>query len=477
MNLEDILISGTRAEKKFLWGFSLEDSNSTIQKKFRLFVIGNYPRYLSSDWADFHYKMIENYIESYRGNCDFLNIGFRGCSKTSLMKLFVVFVLLNDKYSYKRYIRVNTKEIGNSKQIVTDIYNLVVEVEDIYGDVFEKEGKTKREETMGGFTMKNGVKVSAGTVGKTQRGLIQDAFRPDWVIFDDVEDNESIESVVITRKIIAKCDEAIQGMSVDGTYIVLANYISDLGVIEDFRKKAVVEMITPIEDSNGITWGRYTREKVQKLVESAKDWWGDYMCQPQLKAREFNRSWFKYVDMEKVDRFTTRRLLTIDSAVKKGENADFTGFILNFRDTHGNWNVMAWKEKLDSGELIRKMFYLWEKYRLDKIGIEETSFVSAIEPFLKEEQERKRIFMNIEMLSHGGRNKESRIRGLIPMYQQGKIYHITGEAEDLEAELLRFPHLKHDDVIDALAYQIIIKDEQQGGGVVMDDIEDDQEYL
>lgn len=471
-----IMTEGTRAEKQYLYEFDKYSSVDEIKKKFKLFVIGNYPRYLESDWADFHDEMIDNYIKSYLGQINFLNLGFRGCAKTTLLKLFVAFAVLNDKSLFRRYIRINSKEFSGSTQIVTDIYNLIVETESVYGDVFEKDGKTKREEKENRFLLKKGIKVTAGTVGKTQRGIVQDAYRPDWILFDDIEDNESIESSVITKKIIAKCDEAIQGGSVNGTYVVVGNYITDIGVIENFRKKNVIEMITPIIKNNKPMWNRYSLEKIERIKLDAEDWWGDYMCSPQKKDREFNKSWFKEIEYAKIEHLELKRYLTIDSAVKTDENADYTGFSLNLIDREGNWYIKAWHERLNSAELIRKIFYLRDKYRLDKIGLEKTSFTMAIEPFLKEEERRLGKYLNIKELSHGGRNKESRIRGLIGRYTNGKIFHLKGECADLEDELLRFPNSKFDDISDSLAYQLLMI-EEESPEIFMGDVDDEQNYL
>ena len=52
------------------------------------------------------------------------------------------------------------------------------------------------------------------------------------------------------------------------------------------------------------------------------------------------------------------------------------------------------------------------------------------------------------------RTKETRIRGLQPLYANQKVFHNKAMANTvyLEDELLRFPLGKHDDIIDALAY-------------------------
>ncbi len=287
--INNVVLNGTREDKLALYLFNDSEDIKIIAKKFHFFVIGNFIRYYKSDPAQFHDEMIEHYIKSYLKDENFLNIGYRGCAKTTLKKLFDVFVLLNDESKTRRFFKVMTKDLKNSKQIVTDVYNLMVEVEWLYGDVFEKEGRKKREETMQAFTLKDGRRYAGGTVGQTQRGQIQDAYRPDWVWFEDIEDSATIRSMVQTQSIISKSDEAIQGMSDDGNFIVTANYISEEGTIEWFKgKKDIVTMITPIIDKKGNpTWKKTTLEKIEKIKADAEDWEGDYMCDPTSGKDKF----------------------------------------------------------------------------------------------------------------------------------------------------------------------------------------------
>ena len=148
--IRDIIQGNNKADKINLYGFREQDSIGMIRKKFNYFVVGNYPRYYKNKSADFHRDMIENTIKSYLGRQDFLNIGFRGCGKTSITKLFIVFALLNDRRETKRhYIKIQTRDISSSTQRVTDIYNLLTEVKGLYGNMFEvKTSDFKKEETV-----------------------------------------------------------------------------------------------------------------------------------------------------------------------------------------------------------------------------------------------------------------------------------------------------------------------------------------
>ena len=51
-------------------------------------------------------------------------------------------------------------------------------------------------------------------------------------------------------------------------------------------------------------------------------------------------------------------------------------------------------------------------------------------------------------------NKEIRIRGLIPLYQAGVIFHNQHNDISYEVELINFPKGKNDDRIDAMASQL-----------------------
>lgn len=287
--IKSIVLSGTPEEKRVLFAFSIDDPDEKILKKYKLFARSNYPRYFKSPDAEEHDNTLLGYIQSYKG-LNAIEIGFRGYGKTSLLKLFVAFVLLNDQSLHRKYIKILSKDGKNSKQIVTDVYNLIIEVADIYGSVFEKQDNKKREETMSSFTLSDGRKLSSGTVGQTQRGHIQDAYRPDWIWFEDLEDRDSVSSITITEGIIQKADEAITGLSFDGSYIVTANYISDVGVVQWFiNKPSIKTHIVPIIDKEGNpAWAvRYNKEKIQELKDNAEDWAGEYLCDPTRVGDKF----------------------------------------------------------------------------------------------------------------------------------------------------------------------------------------------
>ena len=155
--------------------------------------------------------------------------------------------------------------------------------------------------------------------------------------------------------------------------------------------------------------------------------------------------------------------MTIDTAASKSQQADFTGLCDNLVDTDNFWNLKAWKLKIAPDQLIELLFSLHLANKYDKIGIEEGMYSLVIKPFLDKAQRDRGIFLPIESLKHNSTQKEVRIRGLIPPYAAGTIYHIEGECSELEYELSVFPNGKHDDVADATAYQVPMVAQMKGG--------------
>ena len=184
------------------------------------------------------------------------------------------------------------------------------------------------------------------------------------------------------------------------------------------------------------------------------EWSALYQQQPlNEESQEFKKTMFKFVTPAEVTQKVTTCWITIDPAVKEHDMADYTGIIINRVDIENNWYIKADKKRINSSKLIEHIFELWGKEKPEAIGIEETTYYDAVYPFLKEEMIKRNIFPIIYPLKHHGVKKELRIRGLLPRYEAGKIFHIIGECDGLEEEQLRFPKGVHDDELDSLAYQ------------------------
>jgi hypothetical protein len=175
--------------------------------------------------------------------------------------------------------------------------------------------------------------------------------------------------------------------------------------------------------------------------------------------RKFKQAWFRYRAYEDIRERQTYNIMTIDprgtNDVKLG--SDFIGVCVNFVDAEGNWNILCDRQKLGGTQLIDLIFTNWQRYDLHKICIEDNQFTQGLMAAITEQMRTRNVYPYIELVKHGGVQKELRIEALVPRYEHGGIYHLTiggaNQCQVLEEELKLFPKATNDDAGDALAYQ------------------------
>src|SRR3990167_8504679 len=223
---------------------------------------------------------------------------------------------------------------------------------------------------------------------------------------------------------------------------------------EEFRKEG--DVLWPEVKVGDEVFG-YSKEALDEIKEDVGvyDWAARGQQEPvDSGAQEVRRSWMKPITQREVDAMSTTNILTVDTAISKKSSADYTGFCDNAVNKENFWHVKAWKARLNPHELLDTLFALHIQRRYSKIGIEKTTYTEGLKPFLEQEQRKRNIFLPIVEVLHNQTAKETRIRGLIPRYSSGSVFHIEGQCEDLEKEQLSFPKGRTDDVLDAEAYQL-----------------------
>lgn len=190
------------------------------------------------------------------------------------------------------------------------------------------------------------------------------------------------------------------------------------------------------------------------------DWNALYQGSPILtENQEFKPAWFHYISEGQLQGMSCRRFLTIDTAMSKKAQADFTGFCDNRVNQENFWHLKTWRMKVSPEELVNALFTLHKNNNYEAVGIEKTAYLEGLKPYLDSEMRKRNTFIPIVELQHKQVNKEIRIRGLIPRYAAGSIFHLENESKQLEEEMAQFPMGLHDDILDAVAYQLQIADQ------------------
>ncbi len=431
---------------------------------------------------------------------------WRESAKTTLAKIKIIHNICYKKKFFNIWASFDqAKAEANLFDIVLELQTNGRLIND-FGQLFfsGRTGKEKPSEkkSIKEFITTNGVKVKAYSTGQSIRGEVFGAYRPDFVILDDIETMKTIVSEARTKQVVDFVDELLSGMGGDCNVLVLANSLSYIGSVVYLEEKVrgmtgwVIKDVPVISEENVINWAdKYVMTDVEATatnatilnpkehkisLETKRRLLGEFVYNREMlnrplteEEREFKLKWLQktYVDEDLAGK-VLNTYAVFDIANSKGRKEsqqrgqpDFTGIIVVSIDTYNNWYVRYVKrERINAPEKIERIFWIWQAFRgehhlnqeLIKIGVEKVAFEDEILPYIKIKSEEQKVYPVVEELKHGGTQKEQRIRGALQgRFQHGKVFFQKQPVDDtdkLKLELYDFPKSKFDDLMDALAY-------------------------
>lgn len=289
----------------------------------------------------------------------------------------------------------------------------------------------------------------------------------DLIIADDLVTRESISTKEQRLKLIKYYKDLLDLLEPDGTLLVVGTrwHYDDLyGWIlsENVNRQHFEVMVKKVLDADQkpLFPQKFDLTYIQKLKEEK----GSYEFNSQYnndpvseESADFKKEYFKWVPLSEIDQTKGDVYVTVDPAVSKEAGSDSTGIVVNLLQ-NGKWKILeARKGKYNPNELVDEMLYIYQKYKKQfrEMAIEDIMYTKAIDYDLTRRMQETGIWFNVTKVKHKNRRKEDRIRALIPLFERGNI-EMSDRCQDLEEELLRFPVGEHDDILDALAYQLDI---------------------
>ena len=273
----------------------------TVQEiKEKIWYFNHLMYYASMTFVDapFHLTIDEKFAEQIHS---FLNkgvplykvmlfIGYRESAKTARVKMNQSYLNLYLPETVD-YANIMSADGAGSIQFTMDMFNIFAysKINKYFpGTISTDFARGKKEsQTMSKFTTTTGITYSAGSALKTKRGAAQtsisddgeiDMLRPAQLILDDIENENTVKSYVITDSIRKVINAAMDGLDqVTGFTVGSANYLSLRGninyLIEKFkgRSDACIVMI-PIHDGSGEpTWpAKHCKTDIEKSELSDK---------------------------------------------------------------------------------------------------------------------------------------------------------------------------------------------------------------
>lgn len=330
---------------------------------------------------------------------------------------------------------------------------------DIFGD--QTDDKIWSEHRI---LLRNGTMLQAVGRGQSLRGIKYLEQRPDYVLCDDVEDEESSstkdsnDKVLrwIMKVLIPACDIKKYRIRMVGTPLDPKAALVRLSQDPEWiSKKYPIEYL----DHDGLrkaTWPeRFSIEEIDKLKDRyarlgmIREFVQEYMCKAEDEQQKpFKPGMFR---VEPQIRTWQATFAFFDPAKTIGARSAQTGEAVWSWVQH---RLIVWRARggfLKPDEIIEHIFQVNEEYQPVAIGVEQDGLEEFIMQPLRQEMLRRKISLPIRPM-RAPKGKMDFIKGLQPFFNAGEI--IWNEYyQDLADQLLAFPSGLVD-VPNALAYAL-----------------------
>ena len=317
------------------------------------------------------------------------------------------------------------------------------------------------------FITKTGIRVSAKGAGQSLRGMIFKDTRPDMVVLDDIETNETAGTDAVMDYVLSNVLPAVNKRG-DYDVCYVGTIIKDMATLHrmlineewtsakweamDDDDNMIAPMLLPKKE--------YDRsKKMYQQLGKMSVFYAEMHNNPMVADSEmtFRPEQFQYYDKlpDNVRYFIAYDPAMPPSGRTKIKKVDKSAMIVLATDSNENWYVTKIIANRDTPANNRELlFNLAKKYKPQIAWMETIAAQRAMYLEIRDDMKRQNVkFPFREIASHNG-SKEGRIEQLQPLYESGRIFHNKNDihTQELERELLLFGRTPHDDISDALSF-------------------------
>lgn len=320
------------------------------------------------------------------------------------------------------------------------------------------------------------------------RGLLWDGRRPDFIVCDDMENDEIVMNPERRDKFKQWFTNALLPcMSEKGIIRIVGTILHLDSLLERFMPKdrdknsevgdLSVKMIKPINGWYGVRYAAHgpnaTFEKVlwpikwteKRLTEiqtmfegqgNPEGYYQEYLNRPI----DPKNAYFRKDDFTEFEKADTERswehcpsYLSVDLAFTTKEKRDWCAFGIGTTDDRGMLYLRhVIRERMDSKDVVDTIIRLHKVYGFNTLLVGKGALEKAIGPFLRESLSNAKLFVDIQAIPEivdkrqRGQSIRARMRAGGVKFDKRRNWY-----SDFEQELLEFDRGPHDDQVDMMS--------------------------
>ena len=376
----------------------------------------------------------------------------RGHAKSTHFDIFMPLWLMFQPKRLINFMVVVGKSEDSAIRLLSDIQAELEFNQRIKADFGEQKSVGDWQE--GEFKTKEGVKFLACGRGQSPRGLREREARPDYIVIDDLDDDELCRNEKRVKDLTDWVKEALFG-ALDvgrGRFIMVGNLISKTSVLANIAatKGVYVSEVKAVDRNGNPVWReKWTKEEAQEYRDFVgyRAWEKEMMHNPIKDGSIFRHEWIRFkkaLPLEKYDQLVCYTDPSFKSTTANDYKASRlwgkTGSELHLVDCYVRQDTVT--------GMVRWLYDLYERTR-DKAAVlffMEANFMQDIilDEFT-EEGKRRGYQLPIMPDTRKKPDKLQRIEAVSPLWERGFVFYNEAlkDSPDMQAGIEQTLALEH----------------------------------
>ena len=356
----------------------------------------------------------------------------RGHAKSTYMDVIIPLWLKCQKEKELNVMVLVGKSENNAQTLLSDLQAELQFNQRYIKDFGEqyKEGDWQE----GNFVTKDGCAFFSLGRGQSPRGLRYRNNRPDYIVLDDLDDDELCKNDSRVSKLTDWVKEALFGTfgANGGRFIMVGNLISKTSVLANISKidNVFVSQVNVYDKNGEPSWKEnWTKERIieNEKFMGYRAFQKEFMNNPITEGAVFKQSWIKWAKPLSFNKYCDL-ILYIDPSFKSTSKNDYKACKLWGKTKEGDLHCLAaFVRQTTVSEMVRWNYDLYEK--LQKANAPALFYIEAnfMQDALLEEFEREGEIRGYQLPILPDKRKKAdkfqRIESASPLWERGFVYY------------------------------------------------------
>lgn len=362
----------------------------------------------------------------------------RGAAKSTNMDVFVPMWLMAQEHREINVMVLVGKSEDNAKTLLGDIQAELQYNQRYIHDFGEQYNVGTWEE--GEFVTRSEVAFFARGRGQSPRGLRYRSHRPDYVVIDDLDDDELVESPARVTKLFDWVRSALFG-TLDGgrgRFIMVGNLIAKNSVLAKWCdiKSVHVTKVNIYDSKGGISWAsKWTPQEVKDIenVVGYRAFQKEYMNNPIIEGAIFRNEWIRWGKRPAWSKFS-ELVLYIDPSFKGSIKNDYKAAKLWGKAGTMLYHLRAFVRQSSVAEMVRWCYDLYEWTREQGISVRWYMEANFMQDTILDEFRREGELRNYQLPITGDKRKKpdkfQRVEAISPLWERGFVVYDETQKDD-----------------------------------------------